>query len=171
MTDEDELKNEILNAWGLIDVPNPQDLKYVRFEESEEVYEFFAGKKISELELKADVLEFGFPLLSMNKNAAAYYIGIYMMSILDSVQARLKGEFVLDHRSQAHLFGTLSDPEFIVNSLLKFLGEKQISLVLKFINFCVTNQHAVSLNDGELQELEFSANKSGLRPLLRPGNQ
>lgn len=155
---EIDLKSRIIESWSAMPVPLTEELTLVREEEGESVFALFAGKKPTEVDRESGALEDGHPLLFMSTNAAAAYIAVYLLSLLDNMPAHKESRFVFDQRSMSHLFGMLSDRTF-VDDLKGHLDKGRQNLVAEFILSCVKFGELLSLSNQERASLIENAGR------------
>ncbi len=134
-------------------VPESKELVEVLYE-CEELYAEFVGKRYDEV--NRDILDEGSGILFMTPVASLYYLASYMMAILESLEKRRRGEFVLDQLLRAQVFERLGNNEFITDLFDAGLSRPQARVVGEFIGLCIENGELLNIDDAECALLEIS---------------
>lgn len=148
-----DLKTEVRAAWTGIDAPPPEDMGVMEWEYGEDAEQAFVGVRPIDVDIDSVGFMAATPLLELPSNAAAAYLGPYLISLLQGFQIQEAVGYPVDVKTRAHTLYTLSSPSFWTDIVSPHLSNACVTVLGRTARFILGNNEAFHLSEEEEQGL------------------
>ena len=148
-----DLKAEVKAAWAGVDAPPIDDMDIMDWEYGEAAVSAFVGVRPVDVDIGSAGFKAATPLLELPANAAAAYLGPYLVSLLQGFQIQEDVGFPVDVRTSSHTIFALSSPGFWTD-IATHLSNACISVLGKVARFIIEHGDAFLLSEEEAGVLE-----------------
>lgn len=149
-----QLKAAVRAAWAEIEAPPPQDLKVIDWEYGEDAARTFLGVRPEKVDINSVGFMAATPLLHLPANAAAAYLGPYLLSLIEGFQIEEADGFSIDIKTRSHTIYALSSPNFWVDIASPNLSVACISVLGNVTRFIIEYENTFQLSEEEVRGLE-----------------
>lgn len=149
-----DLKAEVKLAWAGVDAPPIDDMDIMDWEFGEAAVHAFVGVRPADVDISSVGFKAATPLLELPANAAAAYLGPYLVSLLQGFQVQESVGFPVDVKTTSHTIVALSSPEFWTDIASPHLSSDCVSVLGKVTRFIIEHGEAFMLSEEEAEGLE-----------------
>ena len=149
-----EMKAEIKAAWAELDAPNPNDMAFMKWEYGEDAVRTFAGVRPVDVDIDSVGFAAATPPLELPANAAAAYLGPYLVSLLEGFQIEEADGFSIDIKTRSHTISTLTSPDCWTDIASPYLSGPCLSVLGNVARFIVEHGDLFQLDENEERGLE-----------------
>ncbi len=162
-SDEDILRAEVHAAWDPWPAPPPSDLQILAREWGGPVWRAFAG--IPPMKVDIDSAEFlgCTPLLNLPPQAAAAYLGTYLLSFLDGAAFQHSVGVFHDPVTRAHVISCLKGERFWRTCLIPWMSPPARTTLLHFVDYLDRYRDDFSLPPEDVSRMRRLESASGFR--------
>jgi hypothetical protein len=158
MNDTLTMISKVREAWSGFPAPPAEDLKAIQWECGEESVGTFAGVA----PVNVDIGSVGFlgcePLLAIPPEAAAAYLGTYMLSLLEGILYEEKVGIFHDLLTRAHLLHCLTRPEFW-ERVVSILPPEARQTMKEFCFYLLLRRDLLGLSEDQVEFIRRQAAK------------
>jgi hypothetical protein len=165
-----DLKAEVKAAWAGLDTPPSDDMKIMDWEYGESAERAFVGVRPIDVDIDSAGFMAATPLLELPANAAAAYLGPYLVSLLQGFQIQDAVGFPVDVKTRSHTIFVLTSPGFWTDIASPHLSDACVSVLGKVARFTIEHGDAFLLSEEEARGLERLV-RSVDRRLKSPGSR
>jgi hypothetical protein len=163
MTDTDALTATIRIAWGQIPAPPAEDLKYLAWACGEDAWRTF----VNVAPVAVDISTPGFlgctPLLDLPPEAAAAYLGSYLLSLLEGLKFQEDNAVFYDVLTRAHVISCLSNPDFWKRVIRPHLPAECQTALVTFASYLASRRELLAISEQQL-DLIMGLSKTDVPP-------
>lgn len=150
----DDLKAEIRTAWSAMEAPPAQDMTFLDWEYGEDAVRAFVGIQPVDVDIESPGFRIATPLLDLPAQAAAAYLGPYLVALLESFQLEEAWGFPVEIKTRVHTIFTLAWPNFWTDIAAPNLSDACVSALGKVTRFVIEHSEVFQLSSDETRGLE-----------------
>jgi hypothetical protein len=140
------------------------------WEYGEDAVRAFVGVRPDDVDISSVGFRSATPLLELPANAAAAYLGPYLVSLLKGFQIQKAAGFPVDVKTRSYTLFALAYPRFWTDIASPHLSDACVSVLGKVTRFIIEHGDAFLLSEEEAQGLERLV-RSVDRRLKQSGNR
>ena len=148
------LKAEVKAAWAEVEAPPPRDMRVMEWEYGEDAVRTFVGVRPDDVDINCVGFMAATPLLELPANAAAAYLGPYLVSLLEGFQIEEADGFTIDVKTRSHTIFALSSPDFWRDIASAHLSDACVVVLGKVTGFILQHEDTFLLSEKEVRGLE-----------------
>jgi hypothetical protein len=149
-----DLKVEVKAAWAVMDAPPPEDMEIMDWEYGKDAERAFVGVRPADVDIDSPGFLAATPLLELPGNAAAAYLGPYLVSLLKGFQIQEAIGVPVDTKTRAHTLFAMAYPDFWTATVSPHLNGACMSVLGKVTRFTLEHSDAFTLSEEEKRGLE-----------------
>jgi hypothetical protein len=154
LSNAQDLMAEVKAAWAGVDAPPPDDMAIMDWEYGEEAKRAFVGVRPDDVDINSVGFRSATPLLELPGNAAAAYLGPYLVSLLQGFQIQEVVGFPADVKTRSYTISALAFPRFWTDIASPHLSDACMSALGKVARFVIEHGDAFQLSEEERRGLE-----------------
>jgi hypothetical protein len=151
MTVERALYEAVRAAWASIPPPPPEELQYMEWGWGEEAARSFIGIAPVDVDIASVGFAAATPLLDLPPQAAAAYLGPYLLSLLHSLERQKAIGIFYDVVTRAHTITCLTSPRFWEQVIRPFLPSPCREVLARVVAHFATERKALALTDAQAE--------------------
>jgi hypothetical protein len=148
------MKAEVKAAWAELEAPRAQDMAVMAWEYGENAVRAFVGVRPVDVDISSVGFRAATPLLELPANAAAAYLGPYLLSLLEGFQIEEADGFTIDVKTRSHTIFALASPRFWTDIASPHLSDACVSVLGKVTRFIIEHEDTFLLSEEEARGLE-----------------
>jgi hypothetical protein len=144
-----ELSEAVREAWSPVPAPPDEELEYLEWGWGEAAARTFIGVRPVEVDIASRGFYAATPLLDLPPDAAAAYLGTYLLSLLKGLQLQLASGVYDDAVTRAHTLTCLTSAGFW-ERVIPRLSVPCHEVLLAVIAYLITLQSELPLTDEQV---------------------